>query len=195
MQIPALIIAGDSVSWNETALSDPVQGALTGAGGWSLTYSFRGQQGAGGIDVAATAAGTGWTMALTSAQTAALNAGTAVATWAWLAWCSSGAKRISVGTGVLRVQPNLAGVAAGSVFDGRSQAEKDLEAIRAELSARVTGGLTVEYTIGARSLKKEPVTALMAMEQRCLRIVARERRAQATANGLGNPKRFAVRFK
>ena len=58
MQIPALIIAGDSVSWTESALSDPVQGALTAASGWSLTYSFRGQQGAGGIDVAATAAGT-----------------------------------------------------------------------------------------------------------------------------------------
>ena len=183
------------MSWTESALSDPVQGALTAASGWSLTYSFRGQQGAGGIDVAATAAGTGWTMALTSAQTAALNIGTSVATWPWQAWCQSGSKRISVGNGVLRVQPNLAGLAAGTVFDGRSQAEKDLDAIRAELTARVSGGLTLEYTIGSRSLKKEPTASLMALEQRCLRIIARERNAQAAANGLGNPKRFAVRFK
>ena len=65
----------------------------------------------------------------------------------------------------------------------------------AELTARVSGGLTLEYTIGSRSLKKEPTASLMALEQRCLRIIARERNAQAAANGLGNPKRLGVRFK
>lgn len=90
--------------------------------------------------------------------------------------------------------PNLAALASSAAFDGRSQAETDLAAVRAEITARISGGATLEYTIGSRSLKKEPMTALVEIEQRCLRIVARERRAAGAANGLGNPGRISVRF-
>jgi hypothetical protein len=38
------------------------------------------------------------------------------------------------------VLPNLAALAVATTYDGRSQAEKDLEAIRAEMSARISGG-------------------------------------------------------
>ena len=195
MKIPVVVNAGDSVNWSEVAFSDPVLGLITGSGGWSLTFSFRGTQGAGGLDLAGTAAGSGWSFGLTPAQSSALNTGSAVVVWSWQAYATKGGARITAGTGVLRVRPNLAGLSASAAFDGRSQAEQDLEAVRAELKARVSGGLTVEYSIGARSLKKEPVESLLLLEQRCLRIVRRERQAQAAANGLGNPRRFGVRFR
>ena len=195
MKIPLIVNAGDSVGWSEVAFSDPVLGQITASGGWSLTFSFRGTQGAGGLDLVGTAAGSGWSFALTPAQSAALNSGSAVAVWSWQAYATKAAARLTVGTGVLRARPNLAGLAATAAFDGRSQAEQDLAAVRAELQSRVSGGLTVEYSIGARSLKKEPVAALLELEGRCLRIIRRERKAQAAANGLGNPGRFAVRFR
>ena len=52
----------------------------------------------------------------------------------------------------------------------------------------------IEYTIGNRSLKKEPMAALLELQSRYQLIVSRERRAQQIANGLGNPQRLGVRF-
>ena len=195
MKIPLIVNAGDSVGWSEVAFSDPVLGQIAASGGWSLTFSVRGTQGSGGLDLVGTAAGSGWSFSLTPAQSAGLNAGSAVVVWSWQAYATKAGARVTAGTGVLRVRPNLAGLAATAAFDGRSQAEQDLEAVRAELKSRVSGGLTVEYAIGGRSLKKEPVASLLALEQRCLRIIRRERQAQAAANGLGNPRRFGVRFR
>lgn len=194
MKIPTLITAGDSAGWVESAFSDPSGTLLTSSGGWVLSVSFRGPQTSGGLDVAGTAQGTGWALALTSAQTAALNTGAAPLVWTWQAYATKAGNRVTAGFGTLKVQPNLAALAVATTFDGRSQAEQDLAAVRAEISARLGNGATVEYTIGTRSLKKEPMAALVQIEQRCLRIVAREKRAQAAANGLGNSKRLAVRF-
>lgn len=194
MKIPTLITAGDSAGWTDNAFADPSGTLITSSGGWALAYSFRGPQASGGLDLAGTAQGTGWALALTPAQTAALNTGTAALVWSWHAYATKAGSRITAGYGTLKVQPNLAALAVATTYDGRSQAEKDLEAIRAEMSARISGGATLEYTIGSRSLKKEPLAALVQMEQRCLRIIAREKRAQAGANGLGNPKRLSVRF-
>jgi hypothetical protein len=39
------------------------------------------------------------------------------------------------------------------------------------------------------------MSALLEIEQRCKRIVSRERTGQAIKNGLGNPGRVGVRFK
>jgi hypothetical protein len=167
---------------------------LTSLAGWVLSFSFRGPQISGGLDITGTPQGTGWALALTSAQTAALNTGATPLVWTWQAYATLAGARVTAGFGTINVRPNLAGLAVGTSFDGRSQAEQDLAAVRAEISARLNNGATLEYTIGNRSLKKEPMAELVILEQRCLRIVAREKRAQAAANGLGNPKRVAVRF-
>jgi hypothetical protein len=60
-------------------------------------------------------------------------------------------------------------------YDGRSQAEKDLAAINAEISARATGGFVAEYAIGDRSLKREPTCGASRLKSRYEGIVARER--------------------
>lgn len=193
MRIPSIITAGDTATWVDTAFADD-QGTPVDSGSYALTYSFRGPITAGNVDVTGTAKGTGWAVSLTSAQTAAMNSLAAPQTWYWQACATKIGARVTAGTGTLLVKPNVAGLATSTAFDGRSQAELDLAAIRAEISARIGGGATLEYTIGNRSLKKEPMGELIAMEQRCLRIVAREKRAAAAANGLGNPWRIGVRF-
>ena len=193
MRIPSIITAGDTSTWIDTAFADG-QGTLVDSGSYALTYSFRGPITGGNVDVNGTAKGTGWSVSLTSAQTAAMNNLAAAQTWYWQAFATKSGARVTAGTGTLLVRPNVAGLATNAVFDGRSQAEQDLSAIRAEMTARISGGATLEYTIGNRSLKKEPMSELIAMEQRCLRIIAREKRAAAAANGLGNPGRIGVRF-
>lgn len=195
MQIPSQIIAGDSLAWREVALRDNL-GQSVDSGAYQLQFSFRGPAAGGNLDLVGAPAGTGWEFALTSGQTAAFNNTPAPLTWFWHAIATkAGGVRITAGEGTLHVRPNVAGQATGAAFDGRSQAEKDLEAVQAEIRARTSGGLTIEYSIGTRSLKKEPMSALIELEQRCKRIVARERRAQMLANGLGNPGRVGVRFK
>lgn len=193
MLIPLIITAGDTASWVDAAFVDG-QGNTINSAGYTLSYAFRGSLVAGNLNLAGTPSGTGWALSLSAAQSAAMNNGPAALTWYWQAIATQGSNRVTAGTGTLLVQPNLAGLATGSTFDGRSQAERDLAAVRAEMTARISGGATLEYTIGTRSLKKEPMAELIAMEQRCLRIVAREKRRNAAANGLGNPGRMTVRF-
>lgn len=194
MNIPPSIQAGDSVSWDEAAGVDNLGQPITASGGYALKYAFRGPIAAGNLDLVGTARGTGWRFALSGANTAALNTGAAALTWYWQAVATKAAEVVTLGSGIVRVQPSIANQGTGAVYDGRTQAEKDLAAVQAELNARINGGLTIEYTIGNRSLKKEPTPVLLEIESRCKRIVALERRKQAIANGLGNPGRVGIRF-
>ena len=194
MKIPAVLVAGDSANWTDTAFADSANSPVD-SGTYTLTYSFRGSIAAGNVDIVGVATGTGWKTSLTTAQSAAMNTTASALTVYWQAVATKSGVRVTAGTGTLLLKPNVAGLSTGATFDGRTQTELDLAAIKAEMSSRISGGATVEYTIGTRSLKKEPMAALIAMEQRLMRIIAREKRAAAAANGLGYTGRLAVRFK
>jgi hypothetical protein len=189
MKIPARIAAGDSTTWIDAGFTGPNGVAVT-APTYTLTYSLRGAGAA--LDVTAAASGTGWQTSLTGTQTAALNTTPAAVTWYWSAYATNGSTRYSAGQGTLYVDPNLQ--ALSGTYDGTTQEEKDLVAIRAEISSRISGGATIEYAIGNRSLKKEPISALLMLEARYKTIVSRQRLASAVANGLGNPAKSFVRF-
>jgi hypothetical protein len=194
MNIPSVIQAGDALSWREPGpFVDNLGNAITSTGGWALTFAFRGP--AQGLDVAGTPYGAGWQMDLTGTNTVALNGVACALLWYWQAVASKAGVKATLGTGTVRVMPNIAAMAASTTFDGRSQAEKDLATVQSAIAARIAGDAVTEYTIGSRSLKKEPMSALLEMEARCKRIVAHERRLQAIKNGMGNPGRVGVRFK
>ncbi|MBQ0934641.1 hypothetical protein [Ideonella paludis] len=193
MNIPPIIAAGDTVWWLDRAFTSAA-GGLIASPDYVLTYSLRGPVQSGNVDINGVADGGGWKVTITADQSAALNATATPNVWYWQAVATKGQERVTAGGGTLKVTPNIAGLPTNGIFDGRSKAEQDLAAVRAEISRRISGGATVEYTIGQRSLKKEPMSALVEIEERCLRIVARERKASAAANGLGNPGRLGVRF-
>lgn len=175
MQIPTQLTAGDSAAWQEPALT--AQGVSISPAAWGLSYTLRGPL-AAGVDLTGASDGQRWHFALTAAQTAAFNSGPSTLIWYWQASAVQGQDRITVARGVLRVKPNLALIATNATFDGASQAEKNLTAIEAEIKARIEGGATLEYTIGQRSLKREPMEALMALRTQWRRIVAGERRGR-----------------
>ena len=190
MKIPENITAGDAVSWTDYPVIDD-SGNEFSATDCMLSYSFRG---AGAeLDITGSPSGTTWVLSIAGAQTAALNSGASQARIFWQAYLTDASgNRATVGQGAVFVAPNFA--AQPPTFDGRTQDEVDLDAVRAEISARATGGMTIEYSINGRSLKREPITALLVLEARLLRSIQRARAAQDISNGLGSPRRVMVRF-
>jgi len=193
MLIPSKITAGDSVQWVDNPFADNL-GNPVNAATYALTYSLRGPIGAAGIDLVGTTLGTGWAFVLSTAQSTALNIAATPNKWYWQAYASKTGVRLTAGDGVLVVLPNLQGISGGT-FDGATAAEQILATIDAAILARTNGDFVTKYTIGSRSLEKEPMTGLLAMRDKYRLIVSRQRKAQSIANGLGNPTRLGVRFK
>lgn len=191
MNIPPIIAAGDSPSWDDHSFFDNERNSISSAN-YTLKYSFRGA--VGGCDVTATSRGSGWTASLSAVQTAAMNAGAIAILMFWQAYATGTAGRLLAGEGRLQVKPNLATLDVSMAFDGTSPAEKILAAIETEIAGRLAGNATIEYTIGTRSLKKEPMANLLSLRQTYKLIVLRERRRDNIKNGLGNPSRVGVRF-
>lgn len=188
MQIPAKIIQGDTVTWQDFPARDGIGNVIDGS--WTLTWYFAGPS---TLQVTSVADGTGWRTTLTAAQTDLLVAATSrEPNYSWQARATKGDLAITVGNGQLRVDAGLAGANAG--FDGRSPAERDLAAVQAAIRARINGGAVAEYMIGTRRLRNEPLSELTKLESRFKLIVAKERRARMRANGLGDPRHTYVRF-
>lgn len=190
MNIPSTIAAGDSVTWADTNFMSS-DGRSIASGTYALSYSLRGAL--AGVDLVSVLNGAGWTTALSTAQSAALNTSANNAIWYWQAYASAAGQRILAGEGTVTVKPNFSSLPG--VFDGRSQAEKDLDAVTTEITNRVSGGATLEYSIGNRQLKKEPIAALIVLQDRLRMDVNRQKKAQRIANGLGNPGKVMVRFR
>lgn len=196
MNIPAQIRAGDTVTWRDEATRDnlgqPIDGSTHG-----VTYYLRtnhNHQGAtvAGVTVPGTPSGTGWTFTIAKTTTD----GFVADTWFWqaVATANVGGAVTTIGAGQLTVLPGLDYTGQPSAFDGRSQAQKDLDAVQAAIRAMISGGAVAEYTIGNRRLKKMELADLLTLEGALKASVKREQAAQLMANGLGNPHNLFVRF-
>ena len=190
MNIPAQIRAGDTVKWREVASSDNLGNAISSSGGWTLYYYLRTNTASEGATVTGTAFGTGWEFTISQTTTAAFDAGT----WYWQAEARNSGVHVTLGAGQLEVLPGLSYTGTPGAFDGRSQAQKDLDAVQSAIRSIISGGAVAEYTIGNRRLKKLEMTDLLARESSLKASVKREQAAQLQANGLGNPHNLFVRF-
>lgn len=190
MNIPAQIRAGDTVKWRDEASRDVFGNAITSGDGWTLTYYLRFNHNNEGATVVGTAYGTGWEFNISQATSAAFDAGD----WYWQAEATKSGEHITLGAGQLTVLASLSYTGNPSAFDGRSQAQKDLDAVQAAIRALISGGVVREYSIGNRSLKKYELADLLALEGKLKAEVKREQAAQLMANGLGNPHNLYVRF-
>ena len=193
MNIPATITAGDSVSWSDlaTTCGDTTISSPT----WALTYYLRMNTAGEGATVTGAADATGgWDLTIAAATTADFNAGT----WYWQAQASYGGQVITLASGSLQVLSSLAYTGTPAALDGRSDAEKDLEAVQTAIRTIVAGGVS-QYSVGAmggsgRSATKLSLSSLMERESYLKGIVARERAAEKIAAGLGDPRNLFVRF-
>jgi hypothetical protein len=196
VNIPAQIRAGDTVTWRDEAARDNLGGAIDGSN-HGLTYYLRtnhNHQGAivAGVTVAGTPSGTGWTFTIAKTTTDGFVAGQ----WYWqaVATATVGGAVTTIGAGQLTVLPGLDYTGQPSAFDGRSQAQQDLDAVQAAMRSIVSGGAVAEYTIGNRRLKKMEMADLIQLESKLKAEVKREQAATMVANGLGSPHNLFVRF-
>lgn len=157
---------------------------------WTLTYYLRNNAAAEGATVVGVAdAVGGWDFTVAAATTTGFNAGA----WYWTAQATSGSLALTLGSGSLQVLASLAYTGTPAAFDGRSQAEKDLEAVQTAIRTIVSGGIS-QYAVGSRQATKLDLGMLMKREAQLKADVARERAAEKIAAGLGDPRNLFVRF-
>lgn len=190
MRIPAAIQAGDTVSWFDASSTDTLGNALTSAT-WSLTYYLRFNANGEGVTVSGSArTDGGWDFTISATTTNGMDAGT----WYWQALATSGSDTLTLGAGSIEVKASLAYTGSAAAFDGRTQAEKDLDAVQAAIRTLVSGGAVQQYSIGSRAITKMRLSELMELESKLKAQVNRERAAEKVAAGLGNPGTMYVRF-
>lgn len=168
--VPDELSPGDTAEWR-TALADYKAGE-----GWALTYYFRNASGTG-FDVAGVAVGDAWEMSVE------VPANVSAGRIDWEAWAVKGTEEQRVDRGTAWVVQSLRALATGATYDGRSQAERDLEAVRAALVPTSAAGVQ-EYEIGGagtnRRVRYFSKAELLELEKNLAQRVNRERRR---ANG------------
>ena len=156
---PERLAAGDTWQWTK-ALADYLASA-----GWVLSYVFSGPS---TLTAPATAAGDGYAVTVLATVTKTLPAGT----YRWASYVTLGAERHQVATGILIVEPNLAGVGDGVANE--SFAVRALRIVEAALENRLPAGLE-EYLIAGKSVKHMALTELLTARTRFRQEVASER--------------------
>ena len=177
---PQDAFAGDTWAWTRTLSDYP-------APTWTLKYRFKNES--GGFEITATASGADHAVSVAAATTAAYTSGN----YSWVAWVEGGSsEKYTVDQGTFTVLPDFRATAAGTALDTRSHARKTLANIEAAIEALNLG--VKSYTINNRAMTKRDLPELIQMRDTYKAEVAREEAAEKIANGLGNPKRFYVRW-
>ena len=191
MNIPQKIQAGTTAIWVDDATVDIFGNAVDNST-HSLIYYLRANTAGEGVTASAVAYESGWKTTLAVGTTSGMDAGL----WYFQAVATSlvDSTVIELGRGSFSVEASLTYSGTPTAFDGRSQAQIDLDAVQAAIRAIISGGGVAEYRIGNRSLKKYELSELLALETRLKAEVVREKKAEMIANGLGNPSSLFVRF-
>ena len=192
MGIPPSITSGVDTVWTDSETVDVFGDAVTSST-HSLVYYFRLNTNAQGLTAASVPYNSGWKTTLSASDTASVNASPDWFFQAVLTKISDSTTQ-EYSRGQVELQPSLSYTGSPGAFDGRSQAQKDLDAVKAAIRALLGGGAVQEYRIGTRNLKRYDISELLVLETRLKSIVAKENKAKMIASGLGDPKNLYVRF-
>lgn len=192
MAIPSSITSGVDAVWTDAETVDVFGEAVTSTT-HTLVYYFRLNSAGEGVTATAIAFNSGWKTTLTAAVTGTMSPSDS---WYFQAIATkiSDSTTIEYSRGQIEVQASLAYAGTPGAFDGRSQAEQDLDAVKAAIRSLINGGAVAEYRIGNRNLRRYDLSELIELESRLKSIVARENKAKLIASGLGDPHNLYVRF-
>lgn len=176
---PTTLRAGDSASWVRSVPGFPA------SDGWVLAYRLLTT--AGKLDIATTATGDDFAVSVAAASTAALPAGQATLVGA----VTKADERITVYSAKVGILPNLA---AAETYDGRSWAQRALEAARAALLsyAEEGKGHVASYSIAGRSMTFRSTDDILKLITKLESDVAKENTIGAILAG-GTPGRILTR--
>ena len=192
MAIPPSITSGVDAVWVDAETVDVFGDSVTSTT-HSLVYYFRLNTNAQALTATSVAYNSGWKTTLTSAATTAVDPSPNWFFQAVLTKTSDSTVQ-EYSRGQIEIQPSLAYTGTPGAFDGRTQAQQDLDAVKAAIRSIVAGGAVSEYKIGTRNLKRYDLSELLELESRLKSIVAKENKAKLIASGLGDPHNLYVRF-
>lgn len=176
---PASVVAGDTLTWKRTLADYP-------AGTWTLKYRLINS--AGKFDITAAASGTDHLVTVSSTTSGGYTAGD----YAWTAWVEKTGERVTVGSGTITVQPNIAAL---TTLDARTDAAKILDQLQAAYIAyTASSGHVAEYEIAGRRMKYRSASEILTQINFWEARVASEKRAERIAAGLGGGNKVQVRF-
>ena len=192
MAILPSITSGVDAVWVDAETVDVFGDAVTSST-HSLVYYFRLNTNAQGLTATSVAYNSGWKTTLNAAATAALDPSP---NWFFQAVLTKSGDSLiqEYSRGQIEIRPSLAYTGMPGAFDGRTQAQQDLDAVKAAIRSIVSGGAVSEYRIGSRNLKRYDLSELIELESRLKSIVAKENKAKLIASGLGDPHNLYVRF-
>lgn len=176
---PTSAVAGDTIAWTKSLADYPA------SAGWTLSYAFRLQQGAGLLNKTATPSGSDFSTTITAAESAVLTAGL----WIWSSYVTKAAERYQVGRGSLTLSPNLAAIDYS--IDFRSSAKKALDNALAMWEA-VKLGQTV--MLNGRTYTQHNLKDLIAFVNQCKADYAKEVQAEKFETTGINTRRIGVRL-
>ena len=184
MSQPAEFYQGDRIQWIESRTSPDAT---------AVTVWLRAATAGAGVEAQATNTADGWQVVLSTQTTAAMAAGA----WELQVVSTVDGAPLTTGRGSFTVRRSLAFSGTAGAFDDRSQAQIDLAAVEEAIRALATGAQ--EYTIGSlgaggRRVVRAELAQLIKWRDRLKADVAREKRAEMIAQGLGDPRRLYVRF-
>lgn len=184
MDEPTTFRAGDSVGWTKSLPAYP------SADGWSLHYRLLWAAGTA-VDIATTASGIDYTVALTAANTASWAAGSASLVSYVKKGSGASEERATLERLDVTIFPDLT---VAATFDGRTQNQKALDDAKAALAAYMAKGQmhVSEYDIAGRKMRFRATDEIEGLINYYECEVAKERIALAIANG-GAPGRVVYR--
>jgi len=192
MAIPPSITSGVDAVWTDAETVDVFGDAVTSTT-HTLAYYFRLNTAGEGVTATAVADDSGWKTTLSAAVTGSMLASDSWYFQALLTKISDGTVQ-EYSRGQIEVKASLAFSGTPAAFDGRTQAQQDLEAVQAAIRGLISGGAVSEYRIGNRNLKRYELSELIELESRLKSVVAKENKAKLIASGLGDPHNLYVRF-
>lgn len=192
MAIPPSITSGVDAVWTDAETVDVFGEAVTSTT-HTLVYYFRLNTAGEGVTATGVAYNSGWKITLPASDTSGMDAST---DWYFQAVLTktSDSTVSEYSRGQIEVKPSLSYSGTPAAFDGRTQAQKDLDAVQAAIRSLISGGAVAEYRIGNRNLKRYDLSELIALESRLKSVVAKENKAKLIASGLGDPHNLYVRF-
>lgn len=181
---PQTLRAGDTWKWRREDL------AAYPAGTWVLKYRFK--NAAGGFEVTASADGLNHSVTVAASTTAAYAAGT----YDYVAWVAYSGEEYTIGSGRIKVEPDLRGVSASAALDIRSPARKILEKLEVAMQARdpTLASYSIQTGNGSRTRTFATLAEVRIEYEHVRAEVAREDQAASIAAGNGNPRKLFVRF-
>lgn len=148
--IPRTITSGDTVVWVDKLPEYPNNL-------YTLTYAIAGTS---GLALTSENLGNDYATTITGAQSTALAAGA----YSWQAFVTkiSDSTRANIASGNIVVTANLATVT--TPYDGRTFAEKTLDAIQQTITAKLNGGAVMRYKINDREVWNFTIKELTDLE-------------------------------